>query len=69
MGCRASDHALEYVMYARASDEEVETIFAKRLGGEMLTKAEELKFKTAFMLFVRKRICASRMGNAASLRM
>ena len=27
MGCRASDHALEYVMYAPASDEEVETIF------------------------------------------
>ena len=54
MGCRASDHALEYVMYAPASDEEVETIFAKNLGGEMLTKAEELKFKTAFMLFVGK---------------
>ena len=65
MGCRASDHALEYVMYARASDEEVETIFAKRLGGEMLTKAEELKFKTAFMLFVGKEY--ARLGWAMQL--
>ncbi len=65
MGCRASDHALEYVMYARASDEEVETIFAKRLGGEMLTKTEELKFKTAFMLFVGKEY--ARLGWAMQL--
>ena len=65
MGCRASDHALEYVMYARASDEEVETIFATRLGGEMLTKAEELKFKTAFMLFVGKEY--ARLGWAMQL--
>lgn len=65
MGCRASDHALEYVMYAPASDEEVETIFAKRLGGETLTKAEELKFKTAFMLFVGKEY--ARLGWAMQL--
>lgn len=65
MGCRASDHALEYVMYAPASDEEVETIFAKSLGGEMLTKAEELKFKTAFMLFVGKEY--ARLGWAMQL--
>lgn len=65
MGCRASDHALEYVMYAPASDEEVETIFAKNLGGEMLTKAEELKFKTAFMLFVGKEY--ARLGWAMQL--
>ena len=52
MGCKASDHALEYVMYCPASDEEVEAIFAKRLAGEMVSKEEELKYKTAFMLFV-----------------
>ena len=52
MGCNVSDHALEYVMYAPASDEEIETIFTKRLKGEALTRTEELKFKTAFMLFV-----------------
>ena len=52
MGCSVSDHALEYVMYAPASDDEIEAIFAKRLSGESVTRAEELKFKTAFMLFV-----------------
>lgn len=54
MGCRASDHALEYVMYRPASEEEIEAIFAKRMSGEMVTKEEELKFKTAFMLFAGK---------------
>ena len=49
MGCRASDHALEYVMYEPASEEKVEEIFAKRLGGEMVTRKEELIFKTVFM--------------------
>ena len=49
MGCRASDHALEYIMYNPASAEEIERIFAKRLAGEKVTREEELKFKTAFM--------------------
>lgn len=54
MGCCISDHALNYVMYAPASDEAIEAIFAKRLSGEAVTKDEELQFKTAFMLFVGK---------------
>ena len=49
--CSVSDHALEYVMYAPSSEEEIEAIFAKRLAGEAVTRMEELKFKTAFMLF------------------
>lgn len=52
MGCSVSDHALEYVMYAPASEEEIEAIFAKRLAGNAVTREEELKFKTAFMIFV-----------------
>ncbi len=52
MGCLISDHGLEYVMYAPASEEEVSKIFAKRLSNEMVSREEELKFKTAFMLFV-----------------
>ena len=51
-GCCVSDHALEYVMYAPASEEEIEAIFAKRKNGEAVTREETLKFKTAFMLFV-----------------
>ena len=52
MGCRASDHALEYVMYVPASEKEIEAIFSKRLAGETITREDELKFKTAFMLAV-----------------
>lgn len=54
VGCSVSDHALEYVMYAPAADEEIEAIYAKRLAGGQITKEEELKFKTAFMLSVGK---------------
>lgn len=53
-GCSVSDHGLEYVMYAPASEEDVETVFAKRLSGETLTKEEEKKFKTAFMIALGK---------------
>ena len=50
-GCLVSDHGIDYVMYVPASEEEVERIFADRLAGKTLTKEEEAKFKTAFMLF------------------
>ncbi len=53
-GCKVSDHALEYVMYAPATDEEIEAIFAKRINGEQITKEEELKYKTACMIFFGK---------------
>ena len=52
MGCTVSDHGLEYVMYCPADEDEVEAIFLKRQNRMILTKEEELKFKTAFMLFV-----------------
>lgn len=54
LGCRVSDHGLEYVMYTPATDEEIEAIFAKRLLGGTVTREEEIKFKTAFMLFAGK---------------
>ena len=53
-GCSVSDHALEYVMYAPASEEEIEAIYSKRLAGGEITKEEELKAKTAFILAVGK---------------
>ena len=52
--CTISDHSLEYVMYAPASEEEVEAIFAKRLGGEELDAVEKKKFETAFMIAMGK---------------
>ncbi|HEX3075253.1 MAG TPA: glucuronate isomerase [Lachnospiraceae bacterium] len=51
-GCKISDHALEYIMYAPASEDEIERIMSKRLSGASVTRNEEMKFKTAFMLFV-----------------
>lgn len=52
MGCRISDHSLDYAMYVPASDEaEIEGIFAKALAGQPVTYEEELKYKTAFLMF------------------
>ena len=48
-GCLVSDHGLEYVMYAPASDEEIEKIFSKRMKGDLITREDELKYKFAFM--------------------
>lgn len=53
-GCKISDHALEYVMYLPAEVKEIEDIFKKRILGYELSKIEELKYKTAFMMFVGK---------------
>lgn len=53
-GCKASDHALDHVMYYPATAEEVEEIFAKRLKGEALNREESLKYRTAFMLYAGK---------------
>ncbi len=54
MGCSVSDHGLEYVMYAPATAEEIEAIFAKRVSGETVTRTEEVQFKTAFMVAMGK---------------
>ena len=52
IGCCVSDHALEYIMYAPAAPEEIDTIFQKALHGDVVTRGEEMKFKMAFMQFV-----------------
>lgn len=52
--CSLSDHALEYVMYAPATDEEIEKIFADRLAGKIPNNEDKAKFKMAFMLLVAK---------------
>lgn len=52
MGCTVSDHGMEFVMYSPVSEEELEAIFLKRLNHMILTREEELKFKTSFMIFM-----------------
>ena len=54
MGCLVSDHGLDYVMYAPASDEEIEKIFEKGLNHEAVTALECDQYKTAFLLFIAK---------------
>jgi glucuronate isomerase len=50
LGCRVSDHGMEAIPYAPATEAEVATIFQKRLSGENVTAGEAAKFKTALMV-------------------
>ena len=50
LGCRVSDHGLDAVPFAPASDADIEAIFQKRLGGAMPTAQEARQFKTALLL-------------------
>ncbi|WPC43257.1 glucuronate isomerase [Clostridium sp. JS66] len=52
VGCRVSDHALDSVLYAEGSKEEIEKIFLKALKGEPLTVEEVSKYKTAVLKFL-----------------
>ena len=50
LGCRVSDHGMDAVPFAPATEAEVETIFQKRLDGQAPTAPEAKKFKTALLL-------------------
>lgn len=52
VGCRVSDHALDSVVYAEGSKEEVGKIFLKALKGETLTVEEVSKYKTDVLKFL-----------------
>lgn len=54
VGCRVSDHALDVVPYADATEQEVAAIFAKALGGGKVTPEEEMKHKTFTLVFLGK---------------
>lgn len=58
MGCRASDHGVEYVMYAPADEKEIEEIFSRRLSGAACGQEDCRKFKTAFLQFAAKEYAA-----------
>ena len=51
-GCSVSDHGLDYVMYAPYEEAKIKEIYAKVLKGEKVSLEEEIKFKTAFMVFL-----------------
>ncbi len=50
-GCSVSDHGINYVMYAPASEEIIEEIFSKRFSQKMLTNLEMEQYKTARVCF------------------
>ena len=50
MGCRASDHGLDYVPYRPCSMDEADSAFKKAMAGELLTYEEAEKYQTAILL-------------------
>ena len=51
MGCRASDHALYYVVFRPGSDAEADRIFKNAMEGECINADDAEVYKTALMLF------------------
>ena len=51
MGCKASDHGLDYVVCRHASDLEVAEIYKKALSGAEISTEEAEKYKTALLIF------------------
>lgn len=52
VGSVCSDHALDVVMYAPATDEEVDAIFKKALSGGAVTREETEKYKGYILTFL-----------------
>jgi glucuronate isomerase len=52
VGCKVSDHALDYVAYAETTRAEATAIFAKALNGETVSLEEEKQYKTYTLLFL-----------------
>ena len=50
MGCRASDHGLDYIPFRPAADEEVNDIFRKVMAGACPSVEEAEKYQTAILL-------------------
>ena len=50
LGCRASDHGLDYIPYRPASPEKVNAAFRKAMEGEELSTKEAERYQTAILL-------------------
>lgn len=53
-GCRLSDHALSEVRYAHSSAGEIESIFKRRMTGEILDIKDVAKFQTEILVWLAK---------------
>ncbi|MBQ1530606.1 MAG: glucuronate isomerase [Solobacterium sp.] len=54
MGCRASDHGLDYIPFRKGTAEEVNAVYAKVMNGECITVEEAEKYQTAVLLALGK---------------
>ena len=54
VGCRATDHGLDYVVYSPADDAAVENIFQTVMNGGTVSQEDADKYKTAIMLHLGK---------------
>lgn len=52
LGCRASDHGLDRIPFAKADDREIEKIFKKAMAGKQVSAADADKYKTKLLLFL-----------------
>jgi len=52
MGCRITDHGLDYIPFLPAGEEEVEAVFHAGMAGETLSEAQTESYKTAMMCFL-----------------
>jgi glucuronate isomerase len=52
VGCKVSDHALDYVAYAETTKADAAAIFAKALNGVTVSMEEEKQYKTFTLLFL-----------------
>lgn len=50
MGCRASDHGLDYIPFRPATAEQVEAVYAKAMAGQAITVEEAEQYQTAVLL-------------------
>ena len=54
LGCRASDHGLDYIPFRPATAEEVDAVYKKVMAGEAITVEEAEKYQTAVLLALAK---------------
>ena len=52
MGCRASDHGLDYVPFRHVNDEDADNVFKKAMAGGKVTKEEAEGYQTAILLYL-----------------
>ena len=50
VGCRASDHGLDYIMYQEATEEEIEAAFQRGMAGEIVTGKAAEAYQTYIVL-------------------